>query len=81
MDSFERYYADVPAEQVARLRTFRQTHPLKQADVDGTRWAYIACGQGAAAILWLVGGLRVADAAYRSIPPGRPTWMSCSAND
>lgn len=68
MSDFDTFYADVPAEQRERLRQFRETHPLKQTVVDGTSWEYIACGQGEATILWLVGGLRVADAAYRSIP-------------
>lgn len=68
MNAFEQYYAAVPAEQTALLQTFRQTHPLRQAEIKGHDWEYIACGQGDEAILWLVGGLRVADAAYRSIP-------------
>lgn len=68
MNAFERYYQDVPPEQRERLAKFRETHPLKQARVRETSWEYIACGQGEATILWLVGGLRVADAAYRSIP-------------
>src|SRR5215470_17094302 len=66
--TFEEYYAAVPAEQKALLQNFRETHPLKQTEVNGKDWEYIACGTGDAAILWLVGGLRVADAAYRSIP-------------
>lgn len=62
------FYGGVPPEQAARLQHFRQTHPVKHATVNGIDWEYIACGQGNSAILWLVGGLRVADAAYRSIP-------------
>ncbi len=68
MTDFDTFYANVPPEQRDLLRQFRQTHLSKQAVIKGTSWEYIACGQGADAILWLVGGLRVADAAYRSIP-------------
>ncbi len=68
MKTFDDYYADVPTEQKARLAEFRAAHPLKEARIQGNRWEYIACGRGEATILWLVGGLRVADAAYRSIP-------------
>lgn len=68
MTSFDSFYADVPADQRELLREFRLTHPSKQTVINGTTWDYITCGQGEGAILWLVGGLRVADAAYRSIP-------------
>lgn len=66
--TFESIYAEVPPEQRERLKTFRATHSGSHAVVNGVEWEYIACGQGETAILWLVGGLRVADAAYRSIP-------------
>jgi 3-oxoadipate enol-lactonase len=36
--------------------------------VDGHAWETILTGQGEDVILWLVGGLRAADAAFRSIP-------------
>jgi lipase len=68
MTSFERYYAAVPAEQRERLAVFRATHPAQRITLNGAPWEYIACGSGEHTILWLVGGLRVADAAYRSIP-------------
>jgi len=68
MTTFDAFYANVPAEQREMLHSFRETHPSKQTVVQGTAWDYIACGQGEDGILWLVGGLRVADAAYRSIP-------------
>ena len=68
MKTFDDYYVDVPAEQKARLAEFRAAHPLKEARIQGKGWEYIACGRGESTILWLVGGLRVADAAYRSIP-------------
>ncbi len=62
------YYAAAPADQVERLMTFRRAHPPRQTTINGMTWEYLSCGQGEATILWLVGGLRVADAAYRSIP-------------
>jgi pimeloyl-ACP methyl ester carboxylesterase len=68
MKTFDDYYVDVPVEQKTRLADFRATHPLQEARIQGTNWKYISCGTGEATILWLVGGLRVADAAYRSIP-------------
>lgn len=68
MNAIERYYAAVPAEQRERLAVFRQSHPPQRVTLDGISWEFIACGTGAHTILWLVGGLRVADAAYRSIP-------------
>ncbi len=66
-DSFDAFYASAPAEQRERLRRFRAAHPPRQIDVDGVRWEYLACGQGEQTVLLLVGGLRVADAAFRSI--------------
>jgi len=68
MNNFETYYEAVPEEQKAALQNFRAAHPVKRARIKGVNWEYIACGKGEKAILWLVGGLRVADAAYRSIP-------------
>ncbi|MGB1285183.1 MAG: alpha/beta fold hydrolase [Aggregatilineales bacterium] len=68
MPDFDHYYADVPAEQRNALQHFRETHTLQNADINGTTWQYYDIGTGETVILWLVGGLRVADAAYRSIP-------------
>jgi pimeloyl-ACP methyl ester carboxylesterase len=64
---FEAFYADAPTEQREALRQFRATHPVKRTTANGVEWTYVVSGQGAP-LLWLVGGLRVADAAYRSIP-------------
>ncbi len=67
--SFEMIYANVPADQREALRHFRETHPIQTRDLRGTRWTYLVGGpQDKPVILWLVGGLRMADAAYRSIP-------------
>jgi len=64
---FNRLYASVPVEQREALREFRRTHPPRHAQIDGVEWEYLVGGQGAQTILILVGGLRVADAAFRSI--------------
>jgi aminoacrylate hydrolase len=63
MDSdFDKIYAEVPAEQRRLLQEFRANHPYKELDVvGGTRWRYIACGQGDKALLFLPGGFLAAD--------------------
>ncbi len=66
--SFETIYADVPAEQRSRLLDFRASHIAERAEIDGIEWTYLDSGKGSETILLLVGGLRVADAAYRNIP-------------
>jgi pimeloyl-ACP methyl ester carboxylesterase len=59
--SFDVIYRDVPAEQRQILYGFRANHPYKELDVGGTRWRYIACGQGDKALLFLPGGFLAAD--------------------
>jgi pimeloyl-ACP methyl ester carboxylesterase len=59
---------DAPSDQSERLRAFRAAHPEKMVRLDGVDWQYIDSGQGDETILLLVGALRVADAAFRSIP-------------
>lgn len=67
--SFDTYYDDVPASQRDALRQFRQQHPPRTVTApDGTNWTYYTTGDGGQVLLWLVGGLKRADAAYRSIP-------------
>lgn len=62
-----KYYTDVPAEQREALHAFRQNYPLKTLSSD-PEWRYITAGKGERTILWLVGGLARADAAYQTIP-------------
>ncbi len=62
----DHYYTDVP--QYAAFQQFRADHPVSTAEIEGRTWEYIASGTGGQVILLLVGGLRVADAAWRSIP-------------
>ncbi|MEQ8674152.1 MAG: alpha/beta hydrolase [Aggregatilineales bacterium] len=66
--SFDSIYEDVPTEQRKNFVYFRQTHPPKYAHIDGINWAYIDNVRGDEPVLLLVGGLRVADAAWQSIP-------------
>jgi pimeloyl-ACP methyl ester carboxylesterase len=68
MDSgFDKIYAQVPAEQRQLLRDFRASHPYKELDVGGTRWRYIACGQGDKALLFLPGGFLAADMYFHAV--------------
>jgi len=59
--SFDEIYEKAPAEQKQLLQEFRAKHPYKELDVGGTRWRYIACGQGDKALLFLPGGFLAAD--------------------
>ena len=62
--SFEEIYANVPAEQVGRLKSFRRSHPLKRLAFAGTRWEYIACGNGEQTLLLLPGALSVGESVF-----------------
>lgn len=62
--AFDEIYARVPAEQVARLKEFRRTHPYKQLTVGETKWEYISCGQGEQTLLLLPGALSVGESLF-----------------
>lgn len=62
--AFEDIYAKVPAEQVARLKEFRLTHPYKHLIVGDTKWEYISCGQGDQTLLLLPGALSVGESTF-----------------
>lgn len=62
--AFEEIYGKVPAEQVARLKEFRLTHPYKQLTVGDTKWEYISCGQGEQTLLLLPGALSVGESTF-----------------
>jgi aminoacrylate hydrolase len=64
---FDEIYAQVPVEQKQILEEFRASHPYKDLDVAGTRWHYIACGQGDKALLFIPGGFLAADMWFHSI--------------
>jgi pimeloyl-ACP methyl ester carboxylesterase len=63
-----RLYRDVPPEQVEVLRRFRADHPLKQAEIGGRAWEYIAAGRGDRALLLLPGSLGTADSTWIVLP-------------
>ena len=67
MTTFDEIYARVPVEQREILREFRASHAYKDVDVAGTRWRYIACGQGDQALLFIPGGFLAADMWFHSI--------------
>lgn len=53
--AFDEIYAGVPQTVSASLVNFRNSHKLKQIDVDKTDWNYVATGTGPEAILFLHG--------------------------
>jgi pimeloyl-ACP methyl ester carboxylesterase len=65
--SFDDIYRDVPDEQKQLLQDFRANHPYRELDVDGTRWRYIASGQGDRALLFLPGGFLAADMYFHAV--------------
>jgi pimeloyl-ACP methyl ester carboxylesterase len=62
--AFDQIYGKVPAEQVARLKEFRLTHPYKRLTVGDTKWEYISCGQGEQTLLLLPGALSVGESTF-----------------
>lgn len=66
--SFDNLYADVPVDQRKTFQAFRAEHPMKTTDVNGVMWEYMDSGSGDEVVLLLVGGLRKADAAWKSVP-------------
>jgi pimeloyl-ACP methyl ester carboxylesterase len=66
--AFDEIYAQVPPEQVARLKDFRRTHPYRRliiGDTKGkTEWEYISCGQGEQALLLLPGALSIGESVF-----------------
>ena len=67
--TFDEIYADVPPHQREALAQFRKNHPPRTITYKGVKWEYVVSGdKNHAPLLLLVGGLRVADAAYENIP-------------
>ena len=63
------FYDDAPSQFTQQLMTFRELHPPKTLLYKKQDWHYIDCGEDIdCIILWLVGGIKKADAAFRSIP-------------
>lgn len=61
------YYESVPEAQRRVLLEFRQRHPPRTDTINGLTWEYIDTGGDKPPLLVLVGGLRVADAAFQAI--------------
>jgi pimeloyl-ACP methyl ester carboxylesterase len=62
------YYRDVPEEVLDKFNTFRQEHPLRQADIDGVAWEYILSGNTSGQPLVLLpGGLGTAESSWRML--------------
>lgn len=69
MKTFEVQYADAEPNLREALQSFRSMYQEKEYQYKERTWSYYDIGEnGAPVILWLVGGLRMADAAFRSIP-------------
>ncbi|PJF29736.1 MAG: hypothetical protein CUN52_06905 [Phototrophicales bacterium] len=67
--TFDQIYAHVPGHQRQALQEFRQNHPPRTTTHNGVVWEYLVAGDKSnPPLLLLVGGLRVADAAYENIP-------------
>jgi len=67
--TFDQIYTEVPAHQREALANFRQNHPPRTITHNGVTWDYLVAGDKShPPLLLLVGGLRVADAAYENIP-------------
>jgi pimeloyl-ACP methyl ester carboxylesterase len=66
------FYGDVPADQRAELFAFREEYLPEKIRVQGVNWPVIDTGDpgtGHTPLLILVGGLRVADAAFKTAAP------------
>jgi pimeloyl-ACP methyl ester carboxylesterase len=62
--TFDKIYGKVPTEQVARLKSFRLTHPYKQLIIGDAKWEYISCGHGEQTLLLLPGALSVGESTF-----------------
>jgi pimeloyl-ACP methyl ester carboxylesterase len=74
--NFDELYKDVPDVQKNALKAFREQNPPKQLN----GWSYLSAGQGTETILWLVGGLKKADAAFQTIPLMADTFRIIAPN-
>jgi pimeloyl-ACP methyl ester carboxylesterase len=69
MTEFDQYYVEAEPPLRDALKVFRDTHIEKILTYKQHQWAYYDIGSSNDhVIIWLVGGLRMADAAFRSIP-------------
>lgn len=64
----DKYYHKVPPDLVEKFTRFRESHPLKRFDLNGTNWEYIVGGDPSGQpLLLLPGGLSTAESAWRLI--------------
>lgn len=61
------YFEQVPEAQRRAFLDFRQSHPLRSDTISGLTWEYIDTGGNKPPLLILVGGLRMADAAFQAV--------------
>lgn len=66
--NFETFYHDAPLALAQELRDYRATHHPRHTMWNNVPWTYTVSGTGEQPVLWLVGALRMGDAAFRSIP-------------
>lgn len=73
MTAFDTQYAQAETQLRDALKLFRETSVEKSNTYKQHTWSYFDIGaDNDHVILWLVGGLRMADAAFRSIPIMQP---------
>jgi pimeloyl-ACP methyl ester carboxylesterase len=58
---------DTIPHPLEKLLRFRETHPLKQARIQGQTWSYLSCGAGERALLILGGALGTAESPFETI--------------
>lgn len=66
-DRISRLYADVPAQQVEKLKQFRAANPYKLATISDVQWEYIVAGQEDETILLLPGVLGTGEGPWQHI--------------
>lgn len=68
MTQFDSIYGAVDPAQREGLRSFRQQNEQHHLQSEGTDWSYYKLGDGQIPLLWLVGGIKVADVAWNYYP-------------
>jgi pimeloyl-ACP methyl ester carboxylesterase len=63
----ERYYRNVPRQEVDAITRFRAAHPPKHTAVQGVRWEYIAAGRGSEVLLILPGLLGIGEMSFQHV--------------
>lgn len=57
-------YANVPPEQLERLKEFRRAHPYKRLRFHDVEWEYIACGRGEQTLILLPGAFSTGESTF-----------------